>query len=58
MTWLLHLFLGFLGAHRFYMGKIFTAILYLFSGGLLGIGLIYDTLTLNTQVEEVNARSW
>jgi TM2 domain-containing membrane protein YozV len=58
VTWLLHLLLGFLGAHRFYMGKILTGVLYLCTGGLLGIGLIYDTLTLNEQVEEVNRRSW
>ena len=58
LAWIFLTFLGVFGIHRFYMGKIFTAILYLCTGGLLGIGLIYDTLTLNTQVEEVNARSW
>lgn len=35
-------FLGYLGAHRFYEGKIATAILYLFTGGLCGIGWLVD----------------
>ncbi len=56
VAWLLHLLLGVFGAHRFYMGKIFTGLLYLCTFGLLGIGYIYDTLTLNGQVEEVNAQ--
>ncbi len=32
------LFLGFLGGHKFYEGKIGTGILYLFTGGLFLIG--------------------
>lgn len=54
ITWLLHLFLGVFGVHRFYMGKILTGVLWLCTGGLLGLGYIYDTLTLNQQVEEAN----
>ena len=38
-----------------YMGKWISGILYLLTGGLLGIGYIYDTLTLNEQVQEVNS---
>jgi TM2 domain-containing membrane protein YozV len=55
-AWLLLTFLGFFGAHRFYMGKIGTGLLYLFTAGLLGIGVIYDFWTLNGQVSEANAR--
>lgn len=54
LTWVLLTFLGIFGIHRFYMGKIFTGILWLLSGGLLGIGLLYDFWTLNEQVLEEN----
>ena len=57
VTWCLHLFLGLFGIHRLYMGKIFTGVLYLLTGALLGIGYVYDTLTLNEQVEEINLQS-
>jgi TM2 domain-containing membrane protein YozV len=53
-AWLLLTFLGFLGAHRFYMGKWGTALIYLFTAGLLGLGIIYDFWTLNSQVSRLN----
>ena len=57
VAWLLHVFLGIFGLHRIYMGKIFTGILFLCTGALLGMGYVYDTLTLNTQIEELNVGS-
>jgi TM2 domain-containing membrane protein YozV len=57
VAWLLLTFLGLLGVHRFYMGKWVTGILYLLSGGLFGIGIIYDFWTLNEQVHELNVQS-
>jgi TM2 domain-containing membrane protein YozV len=56
VAWILLTFLGFLGFHRFYMGKIGTGIIYLLSLGLFGIGIIYDFWTLNSQVSEQNHR--
>ena len=53
-AWLLYLFLGFLGIHRFYLGKPITGILFLLTGGLFGIGFVYDAFTLNEQVEKEN----
>ncbi len=57
VAWCLHLFLGVFGIHRIYMGKIITGVIYMLTGALLGLGYIYDTLTLNEQIEEINARS-
>jgi TM2 domain-containing membrane protein YozV len=50
------MFLGVLGIHRFYIGKIGTGILWLLTGGLLGLGWLYDFCTLNGQVDEQNRR--
>ncbi|CAA0087523.1 Uncharacterised protein [Zhongshania aliphaticivorans] len=55
MTWVLLTFLGIFGLHRFYMGKWFTAILYLLTGGLFLLGIIYDYWTLNQQISEKNS---
>lgn len=39
---LLCFFVGLLGIHRFYVGKIGSGLLWMFTGGLLGIGAIVD----------------
>ncbi len=46
VAFFLCLFLGFLGAHKFYEGKVGMGILYLFTGGLFAIGIIVDLITL------------
>jgi TM2 domain-containing membrane protein YozV len=55
LTWILLTFLGIFGIHRMYMGKWLTGILYLLTGGLLGLGIIYDFWTLNDQITLINA---
>jgi len=40
-----------------YMGKWITGILYLLTGGIVGIGVIYDFWTLNDQITLVNSPS-
>ena len=54
-AWILLTFLGILGIHRMYMGKWFTGLLYLLTGGLFGLGYLYYFWTLNRQISELNA---
>ncbi len=54
VAWILLTFLGVFGIHRMYMGKWLTGILYLVTGGLLGLGYLYDYWTLNDQISMVN----
>lgn len=54
VAWVLLTFLGVFGIHRFYLGKWITGILYLVTGGLFGLGYLYDYWTLNEQVSEKN----
>ncbi|MCZ7679657.1 MAG: TM2 domain-containing protein [Sandaracinaceae bacterium] len=53
-AWVLQTFLGVFGLHRMYLGKWATGLLWLVSGGLFGIGYVYDYLTLNEQVSLAN----
>ena len=57
LAWILLGFLGFLGIHRFYMGKWISGIIYLLTGGLFTVGWLYDLWTINGQISEVNQAS-
>jgi TM2 domain-containing membrane protein YozV len=46
MALILAIFLGYLGVHRFYVGKIGTGLLYFFTGGLYGVGWILDIIQI------------
>jgi TM2 domain-containing membrane protein YozV len=54
VAYVLWFFLGAISAHRFYIGKIGTGILYLLTGQLFGIGYIIDLFTLGKMVEKYN----
>ncbi|MGI2030293.1 NINE protein [Endozoicomonas acroporae] len=55
VTWILLAFLGVFGVHRMYLGKWISGILYLFTIGFVGLGVIYDFWTLNDQVSIKNS---
>ena len=52
MTWILLTFLGIFGAHRLYMGKWVTAIIYFFTGGLFLIGVLCTVAERKSQFTE------
>ena len=55
VAWVLLTFFGIFGVHRLYMGKLFTGIIYLFTGGLFLVGVLYDFWTLNDQITIINS---
>lgn len=46
VSFFLCLFFGVLGAHKFYEGRILLGIVYIFTGGILGVGVIIDLIIL------------
>ena len=56
IAYLLFFLFGWTGAHRFYLGKIRSGFLYMFTGGLFFFGLVHDFFTLPRQVREANIR--
>lgn len=49
VAFLLCLFLGYFGAHKFYEGKVGMGILYLLTAGLVGFGWLIDCIILLTK---------
>lgn len=46
VAFFLCLFFGYLGLHKFYEGKFIFGVIYLFTGGLFGIGYVVDLVLL------------
>lgn len=61
-AFLLCLLIGFTGAHRFYVGKVGTGILWLFTAGFFFVAQIYDLVLIGTgEFRDINNRrllSW
>jgi TM2 domain-containing membrane protein YozV len=57
LLWLLGGF-GVLGFHRIYLKKYGTAAIWFFTGGLGGVGCVYDLVTLPSQVREANLQQY
>lgn len=55
VAYVLWFFLGFLGVHHFYLGKVGRGVGYLLTCGWFFIGLLIDLFTLPPQVQRVNA---
>jgi len=54
-AYLLLIFFGIIGAHKFYLNRPGIGVLYIFTLGLLLVGVIYDLFTLPKQVAKRNA---
>ena len=54
LAYLLWFFLGILGVHQFYLGKVGRGASYVFTGAWLTVGWWIDLFTLPEQVRQVN----
>lgn len=45
-TFFLCVFFGVLGVHRFYVGKVWTGIFYILTGGIVGVGVVVDLIRI------------
>jgi hypothetical protein len=57
IAYILWLFLGIQGGHKFYLEKIGMGLLYFFTGGLFFIGWFIDLFTLPRQVNRFNEKN-
>ena len=56
VAYVLWLLWGMFGVHKFYLGRPVLGFVYLLTGGLLGLGWLYDLFTLPWQVRAYHLR--
>ena len=54
VAYLLWFFLGVLGIHRFYLGPPVSGVIWLLTGGLLGLGWLFDLFWTGVMVDDEN----
>lgn len=54
VAYLLWFFLGLLGIHRFYLGRPVSGVIWLLTGGLLGVGWLIDLFWTGVMVDDEN----
>ena len=54
VAWLFLVLIGPFGFHRFLQGKWVSGLVFLGTAGLLGLGVVYDVLTLNHQIDQIH----
>lgn len=52
IAWVLLTFLGVWGLHRIYIGRVLSGLLYMFTVGLFGFGLLYDFWNFNEIISQ------
>jgi TM2 domain-containing membrane protein YozV len=55
ILWVVGIF-GWLGLHRFYLGKYVSGVVWIFTIGLFGIGSLVDLFILSGQVDQYNTK--
>ena len=53
LSYALLFFFGIFGVHRLYLGRYTTGIIYAFTGGLLGLGVIWDIFAIPFMCREL-----
>ncbi|NME69417.1 TM2 domain-containing protein [Flammeovirga aprica] len=57
VAYILWAFFGVLGIHRFYLGKSFSGILYLLTGGFFLVGWMIDLFLVGGMVDDANFKA-
>lgn len=57
VAYILMIFFGIIGVHKFYLGRVGFGILYILTLGILGIGVLVDVFTLHTQTVVANQKA-